>query len=598
MTLLAIVFVAEYASFPSSAVAVTEIEVRDEKGDKDLARLDNDSYRHSLGRDTKLTYTLDLDEAFAAYDEPAILISGMRRHTEVRYCGRNLSLQTIAEGPSPHKWFDPFFYIITQPDCADKTLEIIDPVKAKGVSLRKIYVGEAASLKSSYRNRLFFASEAIYISCGHAFLAALIAFAALPLARQRFLFGTFGVLMLFWGGLNFYYLGPWEDLAYKASDILFNMTIFGLFATTPIFVNEWTEKSAFVRRKVGAFLALAFIVLTLAQIVGPASNIFTMQLAGYALGALCVLFALAMLCRSLFKPDSPRFVTFLFLISTWAAPIDMTGFLFPGLMEVLFPQTGTTFTYLPLTSWLAACGMLVYVASENSDIRSALATQNEQLQVELEARENALRQAYAQSEKRERETAILRERQRIMQDVHDGFGGQLLALTIQAESNELDAENLVPKLRESMQDLRLIVDSMDTAGGSLDQALGALRGRIEPQLAQAKIALRWKVDAGTASFKLEPDGILSLYRIIQEICANAIRHSGASELLLSAMVMDDHKLVVEANDNGKGFAAVMQNGKGLENIKRRIAGLNGEVAFESSQAGLKVQLIVPPKQGS
>ncbi len=72
-----------------------------------------------------------------------------------------------------------------------------------------------------------------------------------------------------------------------------------------------------------------------------------------------------------------------------------------------------------------------------------------------------------------------------------------------------------------------------------------------------------------------------MYRIIQELLSNAIRHSKADELDISLNLNND-SLILMMEDNGIGFE--LQNtakGIGLLNIKTRVASVNGDINIDS-----------------
>ena len=59
------------------------------------------------------------------------------------------------------------------------------------------------------------------------------------------------------------------------------------------------------------------------------------------------------------------------------------------------------------------------------------------------------------------------ERSRIMQDVHDGVGGQLVAMLAEIETGCISQEEVRDALSQSLTDLRLVIDSLDTASEDL-----------------------------------------------------------------------------------------------------------------------------------
>jgi signal transduction histidine kinase len=81
--------------------------------------------------------------------------------------------------------------------------------------------------------------------------------------------------------------------------------------------------------------------------------------------------------------------------------------------------------------------------------------------------------------------------------------------------------------------------------------------------------------------RIEPTTEVVVYRIVQELLNNAVKHSGASVILAQVMRQDDH-LTITVEDNGKGFdkEAVLQ-GAGLKNIRSRVEYLKGHLDIQS-----------------
>jgi signal transduction histidine kinase len=74
-----------------------------------------------------------------------------------------------------------------------------------------------------------------------------------------------------------------------------------------------------------------------------------------------------------------------------------------------------------------------------------------------------------------------------------------------------------------------------------------------------------------------------IYRIIQEILANAVRHASASSIMLQCSQNGDVFLIT-AEDDGRGFEFDAQGaapGMGMSNIKNRVEYLNGKLELNS-----------------
>lgn len=88
---------------------------------------------------------------------------------------------------------------------------------------------------------------------------------------------------------------------------------------------------------------------------------------------------------------------------------------------------------------------------------------------------------------------------------------------------------------------------------------------------------------------------LIIYRVIQELVNNIVKHAGAKEIELSLMY-NESKLYLSVSDDGKGFDPEKpeKRGMGMFNIHKRIGLLNGQVKINSRpDEGTKVSIIIP-----
>jgi signal transduction histidine kinase len=193
----------------------------------------------------------------------------------------------------------------------------------------------------------------------------------------------------------------------------------------------------------------------------------------------------------------------------------------------------------------------------------------------------------------ERERALSSERERILQDMHDGLGGHL----VQALAIATSRETLKPveePLRACLDELRLMVDSLEPANGELASVLGSLRPRISRRLALAGVDIRWQIDDLPLIPDLGPRQVLDVTRVVQEAITNAIKHSGCRSITVRAQRMqasDGIEILVE--DDGRGFTTPVTNGLGLASMRRRAASLGASLEISTAAPGTRVLLRLP-----
>jgi signal transduction histidine kinase len=149
-------------------------------------------------------------------------------------------------------------------------------------------------------------------------------------------------------------------------------------------------------------------------------------------------------------------------------------------------------------------------------------------------------------------------------------------------------------LQAALDDLYLVIDSLDTVEGSLENVLGAYRARIAPKCEAAGIALDWQIE-GTQTGRLSaPTTMLQLCRILQEAISNAIRHGKATRIrmLLSEAA---GQTTVTLTDNGSGFdpSTVEGLGRGLTSMRKRAASIGARLAFTDANPGCRISITLP-----
>jgi signal transduction histidine kinase len=179
-----------------------------------------------------------------------------------------------------------------------------------------------------------------------------------------------------------------------------------------------------------------------------------------------------------------------------------------------------------------------------------------------------------------------------MREMHDGLGGQLVSSLALVEAGDHSDPELVAALRDSLDELRLVILSLDPDLTEVPALLAALRGRLEPTLERRGIRFRWRVLDAPTPAKFGPDQLLSLMRILQEAITNAVRHAAPSVIEVATSVVDGH-LIIVVRDDGRGFPARLRRGRGLTNMERRAQELGGVLRFQSSEGGTTVDVKLP-----
>lgn len=209
--------------------------------------------------------------------------------------------------------------------------------------------------------------------------------------------------------------------------------------------------------------------------------------------------------------------------------------------------------------------------------------------VQIEAQ---LRQADEQL-RVQRESAILaQERARLMRDLHDGLGGEMVAVLALAESDEGKGREIAYHARAALSDMRLIIASLEDYGGDLAMALGAWKERVEPQILAVGMVLHWEIDDLGNELLFGPTQVLDILRILQEAVTNVLNHTSAAKITVCARLADG-QLILSVTDDGEGICHTARIGKGLANMRRRTAAMGGEFRIEADGRGTSILLRLP-----
>ncbi len=207
-----------------------------------------------------------------------------------------------------------------------------------------------------------------------------------------------------------------------------------------------------------------------------------------------------------------------------------------------------------------------------------------ELETRVREREQLLKRNFERLRESERGKVEAQERQRIMQDMHDGLGSQLMSSLMLVERGAVSNDQFAQILRESIDDMRLAIDALAADDADLAAALGNLRFRMEPRLRAAGMELTWDARRLPEELGLHPDMVLPILRIVQEALTNALKHSRAKAVrvtLATEGTGDAQWLDIRIADNGCGIAEERVGGRGLLNMRNRAQKIGAQLKLET-----------------
>lgn len=186
------------------------------------------------------------------------------------------------------------------------------------------------------------------------------------------------------------------------------------------------------------------------------------------------------------------------------------------------------------------------------------------------------------------------ERDRIAKELHDGIVQQMTALGmfINHLPKLAEGNSEIAKQSQALYDLSTkITNETRNLSHNLSSAdirqlsLGELIIRLTKQLnSMGNVQFLTDIQFDFAK-KFDIKLKTNVYRSIQELCTNVLKHSNATECIISSIVTNNTLFVILCDD-GNGLATdSVPNGIGIKNIKNRVYNLGGHFSMENLKSG-------------
>lgn len=205
------------------------------------------------------------------------------------------------------------------------------------------------------------------------------------------------------------------------------------------------------------------------------------------------------------------------------------------LVDVGIVGTGGRQLYLTYTVGFVLVVFGMILLKRFAHAMSEVEKLNRELEARVAQKALELEQNYEVLGLLERDRTLSVERERIMRDMHDGVGSQIMqALLLVERADPVSAINDV--LRSSLQDLRLIIDSLERVDGDVLSVLATFRARTQRQLVASGIVVSWQVQEVPRIPELGPDRVLQMLRIVQESVTNILKHAAATQIIFATRI--------------------------------------------------------------
>lgn len=188
-----------------------------------------------------------------------------------------------------------------------------------------------------------------------------------------------------------------------------------------------------------------------------------------------------------------------------------------------------------------------------------------------------------------------RERNRIAKDLHDGVGTTLSAIKLRVRQllqlyQDPLADEIENQFQSTIMEIKNIIYGLTPPSLERYGLFIALKNYINRISKTLPIAISLKT-YGYDVNKYELN--LMIFRIIQELVSNSVKHSSAKSISIHVSCFDDLISIIY-EDDGIGFQYdPLQNGLGLDSIESRIQSINGTFRFDSGDFGISYNIEIP-----
>jgi two-component system, NarL family, sensor kinase len=187
-------------------------------------------------------------------------------------------------------------------------------------------------------------------------------------------------------------------------------------------------------------------------------------------------------------------------------------------------------------------------------------------------------------------TTLENERKRIASDLHDDVGPLLSSVKLHVNNIDGDPENNHLMVQKSTRQIDDIIKRMKDISANLlpnTLVLYGLKKAVAEYVEKMSEAGGLKINfLSQGDYPLTQEQEINVYRIVQEITHNTLKHAGATELTIE-LRQNRKTLWLTTRDNGKGFDIQRQmglnSGLGLLNLRSRAEVLDAKLTWQSGK---------------
>lgn len=490
------------------------------------------------------------------------------------------------------RWFRPHLFFIPPLSLRDGDNEIAVrfAIREPLTSFGEFEIGPERPLRESYDLSLFWENTSTEISAIVCLLCGAFILVVWLRRRQEVLYGKFGVCVLFWGLRTFIFRLPVVPMEYWVLwRFFYYLTTSGFIVCITLFLLKFSRSGNprltqfLLAYWLGGSLLFLLVGTPIRMVMDTYWTAGFLPFTTYAIACLVIFTA---------RRPTPSGVAMVFAILI-ALALSLHDY---AVQLGLFHLPEYYMLHLGIPAFLLVMGCVLlerFIAS----LKQAESIQ-EQLALRVAERETALAASYEQLRNLERNHAAAEERQRIMQDMHDGVGSQLLSTLVMAQRGAATQDDMIALLQECLDDMRLAIDSLSPDDPDLLPALGNLRFRMEARFKALGLNLTWRNRDLPDTFEIAPHAGLQILRILQEALTNVLKHAQARNVDV-ALDFSADALRIRIADDGVGFTdSGAHSGRGLRNMQSRAQKIGATLDIAHLSPGTAIRLDLPLREVS
>lgn len=469
----------------------------------------------------------------------------------------------------------------------------ISSLDGAGAGLSTAWVGAAGELRWRYELRRWLQQDLPYLASAVFLAIGLFALGVWAVRRKESIYGLFfAASVVFYLRCLHYHAGPFQLLLDDEWFSWLTITSVGWLAIASYFFAFRLHGRAYPRSERAMLAGMGALTAAMLPVWQIHPHLVLLAPLAY-LGITAVsLFACLLAVWGAWRAGSRDGL----VLACWnlaAIPVAVHDMLLQNYrlsMEhvYLLPYTGigmfVIFLYVAYRRYLNAL----------AEAAGAQAT----LQRRLAERERELEHSHRRLRDIERIRILAGERERLMQDMHDGLGSSLVSALRMVQHGNSSEGAVAQVLQECLDDLKLTIDSLEPAQTDLALLLATLRFRLGPRLQAAGLAIDWRVGPLPPVSWLTPPAALHVLRILQEVFTNILKHARARRLTVSTRLEPAHA-VITVIDDGAGFCgprqapAASRPGRGLPGMQARARAIEARLLWREVARGTHFELHLP-----